>query len=365
MHDYGEDLRVETVPLPEVEPGAILTEVDAVTLCGSDVHIWEGALEGVLPISLPLILGHEVVGRVVALGARAEHDSVGVPLEAGDRVVWEHESCHECHVCTITGEPNLCPNRHVGMLSDCTQPPYVVGGFSEYSYVWPKSRRLRVPDELPSDWAGAASCALRTVIRAFDRLGAVDHSDTVVIQGAGPLGLFGTAIAATKSPKKIIVIGAPEQRLEIARSFGADLTISIEEHPDPEERRQLVLEASGGRGAEVAFEFSGAPNAFAEGIHLVAPAGRYVIVGTVSGEPQPVLAHRITNSELTVIGSFGSTIESYHKAMNFMLTQRDRFDWNLMLGKHYGLDGATEALRAMKAGRETKPVIVPALTKEQ
>src|SRR3954471_16259955 len=88
---YNEPFTVQELPVPQPEPGALVVRVAAATVCGSDVHIWEGHLEGVLPIERPLGLGHEIVGEVAAIGAGAELDSVGRGLEIGDRVVWAHE----------------------------------------------------------------------------------------------------------------------------------------------------------------------------------------------------------------------------------------------------------------------------------
>ena len=336
LSEYNEPLRVEELPVPQPEPRALLVRVAAATVCGSDVHIWEGQLEGVLPIERPLVLGHEIVGEVAAIGAGAELDSVGLPLKLGDRVVWEHEPCGHCHTCTITREPALCPSRRIGQLEACRRPPYFTGGFAEFSYVWPNSGRIIVPDEVETEWASAASCALRTIVHGFERAGKIGYLDTVLIQGSGPLGLFATAMAKTMRPRQIIAIGAPADRLELAKAWGADVTIDIAEHPDRDDRIAIVRELTGD-GADVAFEVSGGRGAFGEGLEMVARAGRYVVIGTVGGEPQPVLAHRITNRELNVMGTFGAGIDSYYRALEFMRRYRSEFDWGRMLGERYGL----------------------------
>jgi len=285
VREYGEPLEIVEYPVPEPEPGALVVEVDVTTICGSDVHGWEGAYEGVLPVERPLILGHEVVGRVVAIGAGAEIDSMGRPVTEGDRVVWASESCHQCWACTVARQPILCPNRKLGMLSCSERPPHFWGTFAEYSYVRPKAGRLRVPDELPSEWASAASCALRTVVNAVERAGPIDYLDHVLIQGSGPVGLFCAAVAATHSPRQIIVVGAPDERLEIARAWGADHTISIERH-DPASRLELVRELTGGHGADVLFEASGGRTAVGEGLAMAALDARYVLIGSTGAGSQ-------------------------------------------------------------------------------
>jgi len=353
---YNEPLELVEYPVPHAEANALVVEVDVATMCGSDVHAWEGAYEGVLPVEPPLILGHEVVGKVVEIGPGAELDSLGTPLAPGDRVIWTHESCGHCWACTIDKEPTLCPERKLGMFTSAETWPHFNGTFAQYSYVWPRAGRLRVPDGLKSSWASAASCALRTVVNAIERAGRIDYLDTVLIQGSGPVGLYMTAMASVHRPRNLIVIGAPDERLEVARSYGATHTISIDAHPDAAERIALVREIDP-RGASVAFECAGAPNAVTEGIEMIATSGRYVLVGSVMGSPQPLVAHRIVNRGLTVMGSFGGHIDSYFKAMEFMQANSDRFDWDLVLGRHYGLDEVGDALRNMQEATDIKPII--------
>lgn len=359
LYDYNEPLRVEELPVVAPEPGALLVKVAAATVCGSDVHIWEGALEGVLPIERPIVLGHEIVGEVAAIGAGAERDSVGREVRIGDRVVWEHEACGHCPTCTLLRSPSLCPTRRIGQLQTARRPPYSAGGFAQYSYVWPRSGRIIVPDEVETEWASAASCALRTVMNAFDRVGRIDFLDRVLIQGSGPLGLFATAVARTYGAGEIIVIGAPADRLEIARAWGADVTIDIAEHPDRADRIAMVRELTGD-GVEVAFELSGGRDAFSEGLEMVARAGRYMIVGTIGGDPQLVSAHLVTNRELTVMGTYGAEIGSYHKALEFMRRTRSDYDFGLMLGERYGLDEVAVALERNRSLKEIKPIVDPA-----
>lgn len=363
LHAHGQPTTVESFPLPDPEPGAILTAIDVATLCGSDVHIWEGNLGATYTVPMPLILGHEVVGRVVALGAGADVDSVGQPLAPGDRIVWANEPCRHCYTCTIDRELTLCPHRKLIALQDCSRPPYFVGAFAEYGYVAPGAGRLRVPDDVKSEWASAGSCALRTVINTVETAGRVDYLDSVVVQGAGPLGLFATAILATHDPRHLIVVGAPDERLELAREWGATHTVSIEVHPDPQSRLDQIQSITGRGGPSVVLELSGAPGAAAEGIKLLRPGGRYVISGTVGGKPQELDVARITTRGLRVLGSMSGEIDSYFKALEFLSRFRDRFEWDRLFGSRYGLNDVSEALVSMKRMSEIKPVFDPSATR--
>jgi L-iditol 2-dehydrogenase len=283
LTEYNADFEIQDVPVPDPEPGGLVVEIEVSTVCGSDVHAWEGLLAGVLPVQLPLILGHEMVGRIVAIGHGAEVDSVGAPLSIGDRVVWAHPPCRHCYECTITQEPTLCPNRRIGLLEDCSVPPHFTGTFAEYGYIRAESGRVKVPDALESRWASAASCALRTVVDAIEKAGRFDYVDSVVVQGAGPGGLVATAIFATHSPRHLIVVGDPEDRLELAREWGATHTVSVSEHPDAAARREAILSITGARGPSVMLEASGARGPLPRASRYWRPT-----VATFALEPSPV-----------------------------------------------------------------------------
>jgi threonine dehydrogenase-like Zn-dependent dehydrogenase len=356
---WGEPLALREYPVSPPPPGALLVAVERTTICGSDVHAWEGAYAEHFGVEPPIMLGHEIVGRVVAFGDGPRMDSVGTPLAEGDRVVWEHEACGHCYFCSVERNASLCESRRIGFLVSTDAAPHFHGGFGDYSYVWPRSGRLRVPDEVDSALAAAASCALRSAIPAVTRLGPVDFTDTVVVQGTGPLGLFATALFSTHSPRRLIVIGAPEERLAVARAWGADVTISIDDCPGREERLERVLAETDGRGASVVGEFSGGRDAVAEGVDLVAPNGRYVVAGSLGGPDQSVTAQKIALKNLTIVGSLGAEIDSYYKALEFLRLQRERFGWDLLLGSSFGLGEATSALQKMQAFEEIKPVLDP------
>jgi threonine dehydrogenase-like Zn-dependent dehydrogenase len=181
----------------------------------------------------------------------------------------------------------------------------------------------------------------------------------VVIQGSGPLGLFATAMVSLLSPRRLIVIGGPDARLAVASEWGAEVTIDVGVHTSAAERRALVLEATEGRGADVVFELSGAPHAVGEGLELAAAGGRYLVAGTLGGEPQAVAADLIARRNLRIIGSLGAEIDAYYLALQVLRQQRDRFDWSRLIGGHYALADATTALQRMQDFTETKAVVVP------
>jgi threonine dehydrogenase-like Zn-dependent dehydrogenase len=245
------------------------------------------------------------------------------------------------------------------MRTNCERFPYLVGGFAQYCYVFPPSGRVRIPDGVPDGVASAASCALRTVIHAFDRLGRIEPHQRVVIQGAGPLGLFATAVASHAGVAELIVIGAPEARLALARRWGAAATVSVEELPSAEQRLARVRELTDGRGADVVLELSGAPLAFAEGMDFLRPGGRYAVVGQLGGPLTPVQSALFVRKQATVLGVQSADIGQFWKALEFVRRTADRFDYEAMLTTRYPLDRINEAIQSMRAFREIKPLVLP------
>jgi L-iditol 2-dehydrogenase len=352
---YGEPIAVGEVQVPDdLEHHALLVRISVATICGSDVHIWDGQTRIVK--EFPTILGHEMVGEIVRMGEDADRDSVGQPLEVGDRIVWSHGQCGSCYYCVVEKAPNLCLNLRGYMMEGCRRYPYLVGGFAEYCYVFPTSGRIKVPADLSDEIASASSCALRTVVGAFDRLGQIDERHTVVVQGAGPVGLFSVAKAIAAGPAQVLVIGGPDRRVELAAEWGA-IPVSIDAVPDPAQRLQIVMEATGGLGADIVVEGSGAVDAFDEGIAMLRPGGRYLVVGQSHTKEVPFNPGLITRNQLTLIGSRSAGIDSYFRALEFLRQHADRFTWDKMLSTRYPLDDITDALESMRTWQEIKPVI--------
>jgi threonine dehydrogenase-like Zn-dependent dehydrogenase len=354
----GQPLQIRPVVVPaELEPRAVLVATTVATVCATDVHLWEGSVRSRADNSnLPYILGHEMTGRVVRLARGAEYDSVGQRLAIGDRIVWTHGFCGSCYNCTIAHEPTLCTNRRGYMAEPYTRYPHLTGGFAEYGYVFPTSGRLKVPDSISDAAASASSCALRTMMHAFARAGDVEGR-TVVIQGAGPLGLFALARTVTLNPSAVIVIGGPASRLDLAKRWGASDLVDVRAYATPEARADRIRELTGGRGADLVFEVSGAPTAFGEGVAMLALAGRYLVVGSISSNPREFDASQIVHKQASVIGSLSGSVEDYYHALRFMDAHAGRFGWDDMISARMRLDRINDAIAAMRDYREIKPAI--------
>ncbi len=355
---HQQPLDIAEVPVPQdLEPGALLVRNTAATICASDVHLWEGE-SGSSTDRFPRILGHEMTGRVAAIGEGAERDSLGEPLRVGDRIIWTHGFCGQCVNCVIEHEQTLCDNRRGYMRGLATEYPYLTGGFAEYGYVYPSSGRVKVPDIVPDELASAAACALRTVVHGFDRLGRLDDRHTVVIQGSGPLGLFSTAVASRSGPSKIIVIGGPAARLEVARRWGATHTIDIADMPDAADREAQIREWTDGRGPDVVIEVSGVVPAFPEGFSMIRRGGRYLIIGQLHEQEVPIKPGEVTRKHVRIIGSISASVAHYHRALQFIAHNWERFTWMDMISNRYPIEEINEAMVRMQSWDEIKPAII-------
>jgi len=355
LRRFGDPLQIEDVPVPDrLEPGSLLVKTSVCSICGTDVHLASGNIA--LKVDLPVIIGHEMTGRVVARGEDSGRDSIGQDVSIGDRILWTHTACGSCYYCTVTRQPTLCDNRRAYMYETMAAYPYLLGGFSEYIYVMPQSGRIRVPDAVDDAMASLSSCAFRSVMNAMNNLGPIEAHEYVVVQGVGPLGLLATAVARTRGARRVIAIGAPDARLDLAGELGAETTISIDTttHAD---RLEAILDMTDGRGADIVMEFTGHPPAFNEGLDLVRKGGRYLVVGQLGDGETAVKPSTIVKKNINVIGAFSGDARSYWQALQFAAQHAARLPLHKILSNRYALDDVNTALQRMKSFEEIKPVI--------
>jgi threonine dehydrogenase-like Zn-dependent dehydrogenase len=368
LDEFKKDLLLRSFEAPEVlEPGAALVRTEMAGICGTDVHLWKGEL----PIQLPLILGHETVGRLISMGSGLEKDWSGRPLKVGDRITWTStHSCGKCFYCAEKKQPTRCPERRAyGIGYRCDAPPHFLGGYAEYHYLRPGSNLFKIPETLSTESVIGAGCALVTAIHGVERTG-IGWQEVVVVQGAGPVGMAALAVAKSAGASKVIVLGAPAHRLEMARKFGADETIDLNEVKTAEERIKRVREMTGGYGADLVLECVGIPSAVPEGMEMCRDGGKYLVLGhycnagTIEFNP-----HVITRKQLQVFGSWSSEPRHMKAALEFLarydaLGEGPRvngfhFPFHEMVSHRFGLEQANEALATTARWEAAKSVICP------
>ncbi len=354
---YREPLQLWEIPIPDPEPGAMVVKTEAATVCGTDVHLWHGRLPQYA--KLPAIPGHEMTGRVARLGGGVSRDAAGQPLKEGDRVVWTQAWCGNCYFCAIAQQPTLC--REVPGLygfGPADRPPALTGGMAEYVYVHPQARVIKAPESLDPAVVASATCALRTVVHAFDRFGGVGIEEDVVILGSGPIGLYALALAISGGAGRTVMIGAPEARLDVARRWGADHVIDMEKVGRPEERKEMVWAWTGGKGPDIVIECAGPAQAFEDGFNLIRDGGRYLVIGQTDPQPSRLAASRINLRQVDISGSFSATARHYYKAMRFLQHAGKRFRFEDLVTRRFSLEQAEQALQAMGAMEDIKPAVM-------
>lgn len=347
---FNDPTELRDVQMPDLEPTGMLVEVEAATLCGTDVHIWHDAAN---PKMLPYIPGHETAGRIVAINGE-RFDVHGNALKEGDRIVSAYRFCGHCFYCSVANQPSLCDDSIRFGRGRADQPPYLLGGCAEYHYIPPGTAIIPIPDEVTSPQAASAACALRTVMHGFERLGPIYPHDTVVVQGSGPVGLYASAVARDRGAGRVLVIGAPRVRLDVAEAWGADETLDIGDVPDAKDRHEWVMERTGGRGADVAIQcvsFAVIP----EGLGFLRPGGRYLSIGGGGG---PVSINGF-GQQVTIVSVRSGEGRHYHQALEFLRTRGGSVPFARMLSRPYSLNETSDALHAMADFREVKTVILP------
>ena len=344
------ELELWSIPIPEIEPGSLLVRVDAATLCGTDAHRWQGHLLAVPP---PFIPGHETCGTIVEMRGDVR-DILDRPLHVGDRVISSYAHCGHCYFCRVARQTTLCAQN--GKFG-CWEPHKLLGGCSEY-HVFPAGGSfVRIPDEVSSTLAASAACALRTVIHAYEHLGAIESHETVLVQGAGPLGLYAVAVARDRGAKRVLLIGAPAARLDVALAWGADEVLDLDAVPEASDRLAWVHERTAGRGADVVMQCASSP-ALVEGLALARRGARLINVG-VSGGPNLSIPPALFFRGVRVSSVMMAEARHFYQAIEFLATRRDRFPFDRLFSNTFSLDRVTDALRGMANYTEIKPVILP------
>lgn len=357
LREFNAPLAVEHAEVPEPGPGAVVARVDLAGVCGTDVHLHHGHL----PIPTPLVLGHEAVGRVWRLGEGVTTDFSGNPLREGDAIVWSSNiPCGRCHWCVVAGERTLCETRKVyGVNQPFDRFPQLSGGWAEAIYLQPGSGIFRLPAGVTPEEFIALGCAGPTAVHGvIDKTG-ITAGDTVVVQGSGPVGIAAAMYAHLAGASRVILVGGPANRLELAREIGVgDVHIDIFAIPDPAERQRLVRdETPGKRGADVVLECAGVPAAVAEGWEMARKGGSFLALGQYTDRgATPLNPHVITRKQLRIVGSWGFAEKHYLGHLNALPHLAARFDLPLLISR-YPLEGANEALADMAAGRVMKPVL--------
>jgi L-idonate 5-dehydrogenase len=281
------DLRIDEMEDPETGPGEVMVRIRAGGICGSDLHYYQHGGFGTVRIQEPMILGHEIAGEVMELGAGV----TGVAV--GDRVaVNPSRPCWQCRFC-LEGMPNHCLDMR--FYGSAMRMPHMQGGFREM-LVCPAAQTVPVPADVPVELAAFAE-PLSVCLHAARQAGSV-HGRRVLVTGVGPIGALCVLVARHGGAREIVVTDLADAPLAMARRLGAGLALNTGADPNA-----LARFAADKGHFDVAFEASGAGPALAAALQVVRPRGTIVQVGIGAGDAQVPL-NVLVAKEINLRGTF-------------------------------------------------------------
>ncbi len=303
-------LEPRDLPVPDIDADSALLKLEACGICGSDYEQFEGMLR----TPVPVVPGHEPLGVIARIGDRA---AARWGVDVGDRVAVETMiSCRHCSHC-LGGSYHLCDDRRIYSYIPTTEAPGLWGGYAQYMYLHPNSVVHRVAPELPPALAvmfNPLGAGFRWAVEMPD----TQPGDTVVILGPGQRGLASVIACREVGAGKIIVTGleADEDKLALARTFGADHTIDV----DNENAVHRVKELTNGRGADVVVDVSAyATQPVVDALSMVRTGGTVVLAGVKGFKPvEGLVSDLIVMKEINIRGAIGVTSSGYQAAIRVL-----------------------------------------------
>lgn len=329
-------VELKDMPVHEPGPGEALIRVKVAGVCATDVHIQEDRF----PNTPPMILGHEFAGEVIKLGPGV------VDIVPGDPVVSENNpfACTTCRICQL-GYPNICPQkRAMGIHSD--------GCFAEYVRL-PAHLLHRIPAGVSFETA-ALSEPLAVAVHTVEDRGAIQKGDTVVVMGPGAIGLLAAQVARAEGAKSVLLVGTRrDEELRLSCSHRMGLETAVVETDAVAER---ISQATGGVGADMVIEASGARAAITLGIALLRRGGRMVVTGITGQSEVPLNWDGMVGKGLSLLFSYSSRRRNWDKALEYLGS--GRVDTHPLITHRMKLAQWPEAFQALTDQRSIRTVFL-------
>jgi threonine 3-dehydrogenase len=332
-------LVLEEVPVPEIAENEVLVEVEAASVCGTDLHIWrwnEWAAHRIVP---PLTIGHEFAGTVVDVGRLVRHVAVGDYVSAES-----HVTCGMCYYCR-TGQAHMCERTQImGVDRD--------GAFAQYvsvseSVIW-QNDRSKLPPELATLQEPFGNAVFATSEQDL-------AGRSIAVLGCGPVGLFTIAIARASGAAVVMAADRKPYRLELARQMGATDTVDVDETPDAAEWFRAHHE---GRGFDVVFEMSGSPRAIADAFRIARNGARVILFGIPAAPVQIDVAEMLIFKNLDVLALSGRRIFATWYKTRWLL-ESGVVDLRPLITHEYPLGAFATAFNELDAGEACKIILRP------
>lgn len=339
----SEDMRLEDRPDPQAGPGEAVLKIGAAGICGTDLKIYRQGHPRFAP-DASRVLGHELAGEVVDVGAGVSSLAVGMRIGVAPNI-----GCGVCRQC-VDGWSNLCPDvRALGIQHD--------GAFAQYMKIPAEAIRqgnvVTVPDGV-SNSAAALAEPLACCLNGQEAVN-ISVGDVVVILGVGPIGAMHVALAK-RSGARVVASGWPQERLQIADRLDADVTVNPKAGDD---LHSAVDETSDGAGADVVVVAAPSGSAQRDALDLVGLRGRVNVFGGLSGDDQPVQidTNAIHYRQLIVTGTTGANVRQYRTAMS--LIANGAMDMTPLVGPQLPMDAFDEGFQRALSREEMRVLLKP------
>ena len=339
-------IEVKEYPIPALQDDDILVKVEGCGVCGTDVHEWKGDPFGLIPVTL----GHEGTGEIVALGKNVKTDTAGKPIKVGDKIVTSVISCGECHVCrNHPANTNLCDKQGVvGLIPHSDETP-LTGWFASHLLIRGKGSTYFVVNDLDLQerMLLELACVCVHALKRANTTGLINFNSKVLVQGLGPVGLVMISVLRAAGVNHIVAIDGTPKRLEMAKKLGAKTVISFKEITSLEERVALVKGVANGVGVDFAFQCTGAPMAAKDIYEYSRRGGGMCEMGFfVNNGEYTVNPHfAMCNKEISIVGSWDYSADDYPTTMAFLRQAREmNIPIKELITHSYPLDKLNEAM---------------------
>ncbi|WP_257669038.1 zinc-binding dehydrogenase [Parapedobacter tibetensis] len=338
----GQPLEIRSYTVPALQAGEVLVENLYTTLCGSDLHTFCGVRQE----KTPSVLGHEIVGRIVAIDEQhGGYDHAGQPLRTGDIVTWSIFASDPQSTLATQGMPQKGDGLFkYGHAQLCGEDIFH-GGLAEYCILKPYTAILRIPDELPLPVAATINCAVATVAGALRLAGSL-RDKKVLITGMGLLGMVCAAMCKDAGASSVAAADISEVRLQRSIQFGVDRLINLQ--ADEGNAMQKTI--------DVVFDMSGSPDAMEMGLDTLSTGGIAIWVGAVfNARKLQVDAESIIRRLVTIKGLHNYNYDDLQHALNFLLRNFNNYPFDGIVEKEFPL---SEAQQAFDYALDNKPLRV-------
>jgi len=374
FHGTGQPFQALNLPLPELKPGELLVKMSLATICGSDMH----TIKGTRKEPTPLVLGHEGIGVITAMGPsvnpldKSQRGAANVAtysgLKLGDRISWSiADACGACHVCTDYHMPQKCDTLFKYGHAATRDGSGLNGTYASHVIIRAGTHVVKLPSNVPDDWAAPANCALATVANVLEKaVMPAGPNDKAVVQGGGLLGLYSAIWLREELGFKDVYLFDPhESRLELARQFGAH-PFKADYSPEGAQARVQFIKSVAPRGVDVVVEMAGSASAVPEGVQMLRFGGHYAIAGMVHPDSKldQVTGEQLIRKCVTMRGSHNYAPIHLDQSIAFLSRMaanhaKTKYPFDKLVSPPYKLKELPTAVEAAESQRWPRVSVQP------